>query len=99
MIEVVISDQHGELAKIRIENVEIHDDKTADYSIQFAVDRINAVGLYRRAVYRFPRSQLNVLALVRQALSTLEEKELRLEQPYSSNMARRFRRALPSFRP
>lgn len=100
MIEIVISDEQGELGKIRIEKVEIHSDTTADYSIQFAVNRIGAVGLHRRSIRHFPRLQYNVLALVRQALETLDPKELRLEpDASSSDMARRQRRALPRFRP
>lgn len=99
MIEVLVTDEHGELGKLRIEQTAIHRDGTADYSIQFAVDRLGAVGLHQRAVYRFPCNQMNVLALLRQALNTLDEKELRLEpEPRTSNMARRLRRALPPFR-
>lgn len=100
MIEVKLTSRDGklELGRIRIENQEVHEDGTADYSVQFAVDRVGAVGLHQRSIRHFPRDKYNVLALLRQALETLDPKELKLEPgTTSSDMAREKRGALPPF--
>lgn len=100
MIEVTITKAGGteELGRIRIENLEVHDDQTADYSVQFAVERCGAVGLHQRSIRHFPRTEANVLGLLLAALTTLEESELRLERGTApSDMARRLRRSLPAF--
>lgn len=96
MIEVSITSKAPdgvvtELGTIRIENVG-GNEELADYSIQFGIDRYEAVGLYQRAIYGFPRLQYNVLGLLRQALETLDPEELTLEHAArSSNLARRRR--------
>ena len=98
MIEVDISQDQRELGKVKIENLETHDDGTADYSVQFAVERCGAVGLHQRVIRNFPRTKYNALALLLQALNTLEPSELELESGIdSSDMARRQHRALPAF--
>lgn len=92
-IEVVLTHQETGtvLGKITIENVS-GDDTHADYSVKFAADRLGAIGLQRRAVYAFPRTKYNVLALLLQALNTLEPPELELEDGVSSsNLANSFR--------
>jgi hypothetical protein len=80
MIEVTVRVDEEELAYIRIENVETRTDQTADYAVYFAVNRaLGAVGIHRRGVAGFPRTKYNALALLRQALATLEPHELELE--------------------
>lgn len=99
MIEVALTTQGGnlELGKIRIENIEIHDDGTADYSVQFAVERCGAIGLHQRTIWHFPRTEANVLGLLMAALTTLDESELRLEDGLdASDLARRQRGTLPA---
>lgn len=97
------SEDENQLAEIRIRKTITHDNEidSADYSIKYAVERGMAVGIHRRNIYGFPRKKYNALALVLQALNTLEPKELELEDdfdpdeaPVSSDMARRLRRAL-----
>lgn len=101
MIEVTVRvNGEDEVAYIRIENVTPEETEYADYSIHFAVDRaLGAVGVHQRGVAGFPRLRYNALALVRQALATLEPYELELEHGTSpSDLARRFsgaRRSLP----
>lgn len=82
MIEVLVLKNSQPIAKIEIQNVETNEDDTADYSVRFAVERGSAVGLHRRLIFQFPRKRLNALGLVRQALQTLEEKELELERDF-----------------
>lgn len=97
MIEVNLSSDGTELGKIRIIKQVDNPDETADYSIEFAVDRMDAIGLHQRSIRNFPRLEFNVLGLLRAALMTLDEKELRLEDDIdSSDMARGFHRALPA---
>lgn len=96
MIEVTISDEDGELGKITLEKTANHPDHTSDYSARFAVDRVGAVGIHQRHLDNFPRMQYNVLALLLQALNSLDESELRLEDdPYSPDMDRQERGTLP----
>lgn len=83
MIEVRISDEGGELGKITLEKITDHPDGTADYSARFAVDRVGAVGIHQRHLDNFPRLEYNALALLLQALNTLTEQELRLEDGIS----------------
>jgi hypothetical protein len=80
MIEVVIrSSSGGELALIKLENVTETFDE-ADYAVRFAVDTgSGSVAMYQRSIYAFPRRRINILGLLRLALSTLEEKELSLD--------------------
>jgi hypothetical protein len=98
VIEVHITTKGGkqELGKIEIENVATYPDGTGDYSVRFAVDRVHAVGIHQRLLGNFPRLEYNVLALILQALNTLEPEELKLEDGVdSSDLARRQRRSLP----
>jgi hypothetical protein len=83
MIEVIIRvkdavDQPA-LARIEIENVSGDDFVLADYSVRFGVDKTAEVGLHQRAIYGFPRKKYNVLALLRQALLSLEPEDLELQ--------------------
>ena len=97
MIEVIISDEDGELGRITLERLTDHADSSSDYSVRFAVERIGAVGLHQRSLYNFPRLRYNVLALLLQALQTLDKNELELEDGISaSDMARRQHRTLPA---
>lgn len=99
MIEVIvkgtIKGRKHELARIKI--ISVHNQGThADYSVQFAVDTAEGTALYQRAIYSFPRKRLNVLALLRLALETLEEKELSLDaDPDASDSPNLARRLLP----
>ena len=98
MIEVALTAKGGklELGRIRIENTTVHEDGTADYSVQFAVERCGAVGLHQRVIRYFPRTEANVLGLLTAALQTLDESELRLEDGTSaSDLARRQFGTLP----
>ena len=82
MIEVIIRHKGSgvELGRIDIENLtEDADADVADYSVRFGVERIGSVGVHQRGVLAFPRKKYNVLALLRQALATLEPNELELE--------------------
>lgn len=85
MIEVIISDEEGELARITLEKITDHPDGTADYSARYAVERGNAVGIHQRRLDNFPRLEYNALALLLQALNTLDESELRLEDGTSAS--------------
>lgn len=80
MIEVLITHRESgaELGRIHIENVS-EDGEFGDYSIQFGVEKIASIGLHQRAIMNFPRKRYNVLALLRQALETLEPRDLELD--------------------
>lgn len=80
MIEVIIRHKgsKAELGRIEIENVGGTEDE-GDYSVRFGVERIKAVGIHRRGFLSFPRKKYNVMALLLQALNTLEPDELELE--------------------
>jgi hypothetical protein len=84
-IEVVIRHKGSEveLARIEIENVGVSPyvegdtvHSTGDYSIRFGVHKGEGTGLHQRGIYGFPRTKFNVLALLLQALNTLEPSEL-----------------------
>lgn len=80
MIEVSIKSGDYEVALIRITNLEDSlDPELGNYSIEFGVDTIAGFAVYQRSIEAFPRKKFNALALVRQALMTLEEKELSLD--------------------
>lgn len=68
-----------ELGRVTIENVQMNDDGSADYSVRFGVDRHDAFGVHQRGIFGFPRKKYNVFALLLQALSTLDPGELELE--------------------
>lgn len=81
MIEVIIRHvgSEAELGRIEIENVDTDDGgNTATYSIRFGVEKITGVGIHQRPIFNFPRKRYNVLALLLQALNTLEERDLEL---------------------
>lgn len=109
MIEVHIMSKGGthELGVIRITNMEESGDpEYGSYSVEFGVDTAAGFAIYQRSIYAFPRKRFNVLALLKQALETLDEKELSLDgdpdnQPCSPRdaglsgyLARRLRRSL-----
>jgi hypothetical protein len=97
MIEVIIRhvDTDSELARVEIENISpSSQDVLGTYSIRFAVERISSIGLHQRLIDNFPKRQYNVLALLRQALMTLDNDELKLEGEWTH---RRFRKALPGW--
>jgi hypothetical protein len=77
-IEVVIrhKESGAELGHIDIENVSEEKEDTGDYSVRFAVEKITGVGIHQRAIFNFPRREFNVLALLLQALNTLEPRDL-----------------------
>lgn len=79
MIEVIIKHDNREIGRITIENMTKGDTNEADYSVRFGVDKIAEVTASRRAVWFFPRKEYNVLALLLQALKTLEPEELKLK--------------------
>lgn len=77
MIEVIIRHvgSEVELARIEIENVSVSDD-SGDYSVRFGVHKGEGLGFHQRGIFGFPRTKYNVLALLLQALNTLEPREL-----------------------
>lgn len=79
-LEVKAESNRHELAVIRITNLEDSSDpEYGNYSIEFGVDTVDGWAIYQRSIESFPRRKYNTLALIRQALNTLEEKELRLD--------------------
>ncbi len=96
-IYVKIESSDGELARIEIENAggNLYE---GEYIVRFAVSRGKEwVGLHNRSFGAFPRTQYNVLALLMQALNTLDPKELELESDVDpSDLEREVRRALPA---
>lgn len=78
MIEVIIRHQESgtEIAKVTIENLTEGDSQYADYSVRFGVEKGKSVGIHSRGILGFPRQRYNVLALLLQALNTLEPREL-----------------------
>lgn len=80
MILVTITSGDHELGLVRITNLEDSDDpEYGNYSIELGVDTAAGFAVYQRSIESFPRKKFNALALLRQALNTLEEKELRLD--------------------
>lgn len=81
MIEVIIrvKGEQFPLARVEIENLSGYGGDTADYSVRFGVDKMDGLGLHQRGIRAFPRKKYNVLALLRQALMTLEERDLELD--------------------
>lgn len=86
-IEVIIRHKGSEveLAHIEIENVGGSWEPTGepdtlrevgDYSVRFGVHKGEGLGLHQRGITNFPRTKYNVLALLLQALNTLEPREL-----------------------
>src|SRR5688572_1965267 len=87
MIEVVINHKESgaELGRIEIENVTIGAtvfDDVADFSVRIGVNKIHSIGIIQRGIVRFYRRKYNVLALLKQALETLEPEDLELDGPY-----------------
>ena len=103
MIEVIIKSGRKELGRIKIEHLSGSEATFGDYSIQFGVDTGEGFAVYQRSVDHFPRKRYNVLALLRIALSALEEKELTLDADPDqdatspSNLARGLPRSLWPF--
>jgi hypothetical protein len=81
MIEVTITHVGSgvELGRVTIENVQMNDDGSADYSVRFGVDRHDAFGVHQRGIFGFPRKRYNAFGLLLQALNTLDPGELELE--------------------
>jgi hypothetical protein len=108
MIEVEIKNDGVTLATIEITRmptrprlVSEEPNEFSDYKIHYKIERGTAAGLHKRIIYGFPRKYYNVFALVLQSLNALNEKDLKLERdfdpdeaPVSTDMARRFDRAL-----
>jgi hypothetical protein len=104
MIEVRVSIPTGqgdhEIALIKMSRVSMTPDRQhGDYHILFGVETGEGIAVYQRHVDNFPRTQYNVLGLLRIALETLEQKELSLDRDpdnagYSPDLARRLERAL-----
>ncbi len=88
MIKVSIQTLDGrEIALIKIEKLTEGDSEFADYSVRFSVARDDGIGLHQRAIRNFPRKKANVLALFRQALATLDERELEIaEAAFSTDL-------------
>lgn len=78
VIEVIVRHvgSGAELAKVTIENLTEGDGDLADYSVRFGVEKGRSVGVHQRGVFAFPRKKYNVLALLLQALNTLDPREL-----------------------
>lgn len=101
-VTVTIKGTKHELARISIENLGSADE-FGDYSVRFGVDTGSGFAVYQRSVEHFPRRRYNALALLRIALSTLEEKELTLDSDpdqdagRSPNLARGLPRAMWPF--
>ena len=81
MIEVIIlhKETQTELARLEIENVTPGDGEYADYSVQLGVEKGRSVGVHQRGIFGFPRKQYNVLALVLQALNSLDPRDLQFD--------------------
>jgi hypothetical protein len=83
VVSIMVTPDPGEsgmrkTGSISIEEIGVHrEDGTADYVVKFSADRVSGTGYHRRAIHRFPKDQFNHLALLRQALMTLDEEELR----------------------
>jgi hypothetical protein len=77
-IEVIVRHKgsNTELAHIEIENVSEGSNDLGDYSVRFGVHKGEGLGLHQRGIMGFPRRKYNVLALLLQALNTLEPAEL-----------------------
>ena len=95
MIEVSVKVNGVEVAVAEIVNVKMHDDGTADYVATFEVDRMGARGRHRKPLFGFPRTQYNVLGLLKLALDSLHPRDLELETDGTgtSDLARRQREA------
>jgi hypothetical protein len=104
VIEVIILHDGEPLAHIEVERDSEAHSTFGDYFVKYAVERGTAVGMHKRWIYHFPRKDYNALALVRQALMTLEPKELELESGFdpdqpepkgrASDLARKVRRTM-----
>jgi hypothetical protein len=90
MIEVIIRDKGSEieLGRIEIENISAGLDH-ANYSVRFAVERVKGVGIHQRGILNFPRKKYNVLALLLQALNTLDPSDLELDGNIGEGLPRR----------
>ncbi len=84
MIQVSIRENSKEYALITIEKLETFPDGTADYSVKFVAHRGTAIGIHQRVLHYFPHRKYNVLAMLKQALETLSESELEMEEEYTT---------------
>lgn len=88
-MKITITEANGKtLATIDIVEVDQNPDDTCNYSIKFKVNKKSGVGLHQRGIFGFPSKKYNVLALLLQALNTLQEKELRHGEGSSADLAR-----------
>lgn len=94
MLRCSITSGGSELCLIEIENVG-GTSAEGDYAVRFISSRGTAIGIHARSLHKFQRTKYNSLALLLQALSTLEESELRLESDYTRHMERRQRGDVP----
>lgn len=93
MIEVKIEKDGVLIGHMQIDR--FHDqpqqskEKVGDFDSYRVIYRIwrGAQGAHRRVIYGFPRRYYNVFALVLQALSALNEKDLKLERDYDLSEA------------
>lgn len=79
------------LSEMRIHRVSSYDNSMrGDYSVETAVERGTAVGLYTRQITNYSRLRYNVLGLVLRALEELPHEALEMEDGVSaSDLARR----------
>jgi hypothetical protein len=77
VIEVKITCKGSDLGLVRISNIDMNKDGTADYVVEIIVERGDSIGIHNRVIHSFPRSEYNVLGLLKQALETLSEEEFR----------------------
>lgn len=84
-----------EIAAVRIERMD-SGDLYSDYVAEFVLNRGSGnTGLHRRSVLSYPRRKYNGLALLYQAIKTLDREALELDgDPDSSTVARRRSRAM-----
>ena len=80
MITVVVTGTHGELARIQDRERNRQCQETGTYSVRLAVQTGSGIAVYQRRIDSFFRRRYNVLALLRIALETLDEKELSLDR-------------------
>lgn len=87
MIEVLIrhKESGAELGRIDIENIHA-EGEFGNYSVRFGVEKIGSVGVHQRGIINFPRTKYNVLALLLQALKSLDPPELELQGDFDQRM-------------
>lgn len=85
-----------ELAKIKFESAGSEDGTNSEYSAR-AVFKVGptSVRITNRFLYKFPRTRINILGLLKAFLDQFEEEDLGLDEPLSSDMAWRQYGTLP----